>query len=167
MSEYLWTLKNRPPRFVILDNTRKNRPKTFLHWKDYFFQKFAFSATFWLLKKWSYNLHHSCQNTLWILTKFHLMSAIVGKLRIKWPKSLFLRDDGLCFEKFGSRLLRSWRNELITCTMIDRKHCGRMRDKTADFRVGQNSQFAKRDKIADFDNETRPPILEWDKITDS
>ena len=51
--------------------------------------------------------------------------------------------------------------------MIDRLHCGRMRNKTADFRVGQNSQFAKRDKIADFDNETKPPILEWDKTTDS
>ena len=39
-----------------------------------------------------------------------------------------------------------------------------MRDKTADFRVGQNSQFWKRDIIADFDNETKPPILKWDKI---
>ena len=67
-----------------------------------------------------------------------------------------------------------------------------MRDKTADFRVGQNSRFWKRDKIADFengtkspilktgqnrrfwkrdkiadfDNETKPPILKWDKIAD-
>ena len=41
-----------------------------------------------------------------------------------------------------------------------------MRDKTADFRVGQN-RFWKRDKIADFDNETKPPILKWDKIADS
>ena len=39
----------------------------------------------------------------------------------------------------------------------------RMRDKIADFRVGQNSWFWKRDKIADFDNETKPPILKWDK----
>ena len=42
-----------------------------------------------------------------------------------------------------------------------------MRDQTADFRVGQNSRFWKRDKIADFDNETKPPILKWDKVTDS
>ena len=41
-----------------------------------------------------------------------------------------------------------------------------MRDKTADFRVGQNSRFWKRDKIADFD-ETKPPILKWDEIADS
>ena len=34
-----------------------------------------------------------------------------------------------------------------------------MRDKTADFRVGQNSRFWKRDKIADFENGTKSPIL--------
>ena len=43
----------------------------------------------------------------------------------------------------------------------------RMRDTTADFRVGQNSRFWKRDKIADFDNETKPPILKWDKTANS
>ena len=42
-----------------------------------------------------------------------------------------------------------------------------MRDKTAAFRMGQNSRFWKRDKIADFDNETKPPILKLDKIPDS
>ena len=41
-----------------------------------------------------------------------------------------------------------------------------MRDKTADFRVGQNSRFEKRDKIADFDIETKPPILKCDKTAD-
>ena len=41
-----------------------------------------------------------------------------------------------------------------------------MRDKTADFKVGQNSQFWKQDKITDFDNETKPPILKWDKTAD-
>ena len=41
-----------------------------------------------------------------------------------------------------------------------------MRDKTADFRVGQNSRFLKRDKIADFDNEPKPPIFKWDKTAD-
>ena len=42
----------------------------------------------------------------------------------------------------------------------------RMRDKTADFRVRQNSWFWKRDKTTDFDNETKPPILKWDKTAD-
>ena len=45
-------------------------------------------------------------------------------------------------------------------------HAPGMRDKTADFRVGQNSRFWKRDKIADFDNETKQPILKWDKTAD-
>ena len=42
-----------------------------------------------------------------------------------------------------------------------------MRDKTANFRVGQNSRIWKRHKITDFDNETKPSILNWDKIADS
>ena len=41
-----------------------------------------------------------------------------------------------------------------------------MRDKTANFRVGQKSWFWKRDKIAQFDNETKLPILKWDKTVD-
>ena len=41
-----------------------------------------------------------------------------------------------------------------------------IRNKAADFKVGQNSRFWKRDKIADFDNETKPPILKWDKTAD-
>ena len=49
------------------------------------------------------------------------------------------------------------------------------RDKIADFdnetkqpiwKTGQNSRFWKRDKIADFDNETKPLILKWDKTAD-
>ena len=38
-----------------------------------------------------------------------------------------------------------------------------MRDEIADFRVGQKSRFWKRDKTADFDNETKLPILKWGK----
>ena len=38
-----------------------------------------------------------------------------------------------------------------------------MQDKTAHFRVGWNSHFWKRDKIAKFDNKTKPPILKWEK----
>ena len=49
--------------------------------------------------------------------------------------------------------------------MAARWQCG-MRDKTANFRVGQYSRFWMRDKITNFDNETKPPILKWDKTTD-
>ena len=34
-----------------------------------------------------------------------------------------------------------------------------MRDKTADFKTRQNSRFSKRDKTADFQNETKQPIF--------
>ena len=30
----------------------------------------------------------------------------------------------------------------------------------------QNRRFRKRDKTADFKNETKQPILKWDKIAD-
>ena len=30
----------------------------------------------------------------------------------------------------------------------------------------QNRRFRKRDKTADFENETKQPILKWDKIAD-
>ena len=33
-----------------------------------------------------------------------------------------------------------------------------MWEQIADTRVGQSSQFCKRDKIADFDDDTKPPI---------
>ena len=40
---YLWTLTNCPVRSITLDNARKRRPKSFLHWKVcFFFQKFVF-----------------------------------------------------------------------------------------------------------------------------
>ena len=41
-----------------------------------------------------------------------------------------------------------------------------MRDKTADFRMGQNNLFWKRDKIAAFDNEIKSPILKWKKMAE-
>ena len=41
-----------------------------------------------------------------------------------------------------------------------------MPEKTTNFKVGQNSRFWKRDKIADFDNEIKRGILKWDKNDD-
>ena len=41
-----------------------------------------------------------------------------------------------------------------------------MQDKTAHFRVGQNSRFWKRYKITEFDNETETPILKLHKTAD-
>ena len=40
-----------------------------------------------------------------------------------------------------------------------------MRDKTADFKMRQNSRFSKRDKTADFQNGTKQPILKRNKMS--
>ena len=54
--------------FVLFYNTRRNRRKSFLHWNVcLFLQKFMFSATSWVMKKWSYNFNINCQVTLWTL----------------------------------------------------------------------------------------------------
>ena len=61
----LWTLIGCFRKFVLYYNTRRTRPK-FFHWKDcLFLQKFMFSATSWVMKKWSYNFNVNCQVTLW------------------------------------------------------------------------------------------------------
>ena len=88
----LCTPINCPRRFVALDGARKKRPKSFIHWKVcLFFQKFVFSTTSWLLKKWPYILHKKFKNTLWSLTEVYSMSALVGKMGKKWAKIFFFR----------------------------------------------------------------------------
>ena len=63
----LWTLIGCFRKFVMYYNTRRSRPKIY-HWKDcLFLQKFMFSATSWVMKKWSYNFNINCQVTLWTL----------------------------------------------------------------------------------------------------
>ena len=49
------------------------------------------------------------------------MSPIAGK---KGPKIISFRDDRPYIEKFGSRLIRSLTNDLMTCTMIVGIRCG-------------------------------------------
>ena len=62
----LWTLISCFRTFVMFYNTRRNRRESFLHWKGcLFLQKFMFSATSWVLKKWSFNFNFNCQVTLW------------------------------------------------------------------------------------------------------
>ena len=52
--------------FFMFYNTRRNSRKSFLYWKYcLILQKFMFSATSWVLKKWSYNFNINCQVTLW------------------------------------------------------------------------------------------------------
>ena len=49
--------------------------------KDGFFSKIYVFNNLVVVKKRSRNLHHSCQSTLWSLTKIYSMSAIVGNTK--------------------------------------------------------------------------------------
>ena len=100
-------------------NTRRKRPKSFLHWKYcLFLQKFIFSATSSVLKKWSYNFNINCQVTLWTLISCSLMFVMFYFTRRKRPKSFLHWKDCLFLQNFFfQQLLRSWRNGLITSTV--------------------------------------------------
>ena len=106
----------------MFDNARKIRPNYSFHWKVcLFFQSFVFSTDSWMIKKWSCISHQDCRKSSWSLTKGYCMSVLVGNMRKIVKKNLFLRDDSLCFEKFGCRLLRSWTNDQIACTIPVKK----------------------------------------------
>ena len=94
-SQYTFcALKSCSLTFAMSDNTRKNWPKSFLDWKVCIFsQKFVFSTTSKFLKKWSYNFHSKCQNTVWTLTNCSLR---------------FLRFDNTRKKK-RQKLLSSWK----------------------------------------------------------
>ena len=62
----LWNPYKLFPDVFLFYNTRRSRRKSFLHWKVcIFLQKFMFSATSWVLKKWSFNFNIKCLITLW------------------------------------------------------------------------------------------------------
>ena len=85
--------------FVMFYNTRRNRRKSFLHRKYcLILQNFLFSATSWVLKKWSYNFNINCQLTLWNLTSCSLMFVKSCNTRgnrrksfLHWKVCLFLQ----------------------------------------------------------------------------
>ena len=58
-----WTLINFSLRFVTIDITRKNRPKSFLHWKDGFFYKNCVFNNLVDPTEKNNVLHKKCQNT--------------------------------------------------------------------------------------------------------
>ena len=63
-----WTLVSYYLRFIILDNTGKNRPKLLSPENSYFLKR-LFLSTSKVPKKWWYLLHNICRNTLWTLIK--------------------------------------------------------------------------------------------------
>ena len=82
------TLWNCPLMFITLDIRRKNRPKSFLHWKVclFFPKKKLFSATSFVLKDWSYNDHSNFHNTLCTLTKCPLRFVTIYSTSENRPK---------------------------------------------------------------------------------
>ena len=82
----LWTLIGCFRKFVMYYNTRRIRRKSFLHWKDcLFLQKLMFSATSWVVKKWSYNFNVNCQVTLWTLISCSLKFVMFYNTRRNRP----------------------------------------------------------------------------------
>ena len=121
----LWTLINCFRKFVMYYNTRRSRPKSF-HWKDcLFLQKFVFTATSWVMKKWSYNFNIICQVTLWTPIRCSPTFVMFCNTRrnrqksfLHWNGCLFYKN--LCFQQ----PLGSWRYGLITSTLIVKSPCG-------------------------------------------
>ena len=108
-----WTLTSCFRTFVIIYNTRRNKRKSFLHWKYcLILQKFMFSATSWVLKKWSYNFNINCQVTLWNLINCSLTFVMFYNTRRNW-RNHFLHWKGCLFlQKFmfsaTSWVLKKW-----------------------------------------------------------
>ena len=123
----LWTPIGCSLTFVMFYITRRNRRKSFLHWKDclFFFQKIMFSATSWVLKKWSYNFNINCQVTLWTRIRcsptFDMFCDTRRNRRksiLHWKVAFFFKN--LCIQQ----PLGSWRNGLLTSTLIVKLLCG-------------------------------------------
>ena len=86
--------------FVMFCNTRRNRRKSFLHWKDcLFLQKIMFSANSWVLKKWSFNFNINCHFTLWALINCFRKFIMYCNTRRSRPKSFHWKDC-LFLQKF-------------------------------------------------------------------
>ena len=99
--------------FVMFYNTRRNRRKSFLHWKCcLFLQKIMFSATSWVLKKWSFNFNINCHVTLWTLISCFLTFVMFKNTRRNRRKSLLHWNGCLILQKFmfsaTSWVLKKW-----------------------------------------------------------
>ena len=99
--------------FVMFYNTRISRRKSFLHWKYcLFLQKFMFSATSWVLKKWSYNFNINCQVTFGNLINCSFTFVMFYHTRRNSRKSFLYWKYCLILRKFmfsaTSWVLKKW-----------------------------------------------------------
>ena len=121
----LWNLISCSLTFFRFCNTRRIRGKSFLHWEEcLFLQKIMFSANSWVLKKWSFKFNINCHFILWTFISCFRKFVMYYNTRRSRPKSFKLKDC-LFLQKFiFSATFGSWRNFLITSTLIVRLPCG-------------------------------------------
>ena len=94
----LWTLINCCLRYIMCDNTRRNRPRLFHHWKNCLFLNF-FSNNLLGPMKMLYMFQSTCQTSLWALINWSLMLVTLDDTR----KNDFLSSwKQLFFEMFVS-----------------------------------------------------------------
>ena len=97
----LWNLIGCSLTFVMFCNTRRNRRNSFLHWKYcLILQKFMFSATSWVQKKWSYNFNINCRNPFWTLLNCPLRIITLDIARQNRLKFFFFGIVAFFFQKF-------------------------------------------------------------------
>ena len=109
---------------VMFRNRRKNRSKSFLHWKDgLFFQKFVFSPTSQALREWFYNFHSKCQNSFWTLINCSVGVVTLGSTRKFGPKTFVPVKTANFWIVFLYRTLRSQKNDVITWTILIQVLC--------------------------------------------
>ena len=109
----LWTHLKRHLKFVTLDETRKNWPKYFLHWKDCLFSKVCVSNNLFYPKKKFY-FHSNCQNTLWTLKSCFPRSVTLDNKRKIRPKSFVTGKMAFFWKTWfpTSQFLKKWSNSL-------------------------------------------------------
>ena len=86
-------------RFGSLDNLRKYRANTFVHWKIAFFFEICVFNNILVLKKWSCDFNSNCQNTAWTLIGRPLRFVTVDKRRKKGQNFFFAGKVAFSSEK--------------------------------------------------------------------
>ena len=104
--------------FYMSDKLIKNRPKPILHLKSLplIFEDIVFSATSYVLKKWSYKFQSSYQFSLWTPIKYSLMFVTIDDTRKNGPRTFVIVITAIFWNVYFYRPPRSLRNDLIFCT---------------------------------------------------
>ena len=165
----LWTLIKGSLRSVMFDNTRRNRQKSFHHWKDcLFFETFCFQQPP-RSQKSSYNYHTDCQIFLWTLINCSLLFVTLDDMRKNRLNFFVTVKTASISNDFFYRHPRSQRSDLIIWTLNTNYEntlwtlisCFWTLDKFGKKKkTGQNlfftGKFASFSKLCDFNNISGP-----------